>query len=218
MINVKRRKRIPDIRRVFSGFVLSLLGLLGMSGCIQGGGTDIGNALVMGTVMDGGNTVAGAKVVLMPEGYNPVLGDSAGTGQTTFTDGQGRFTLKGVRPGRYSLETRHPLLERMDWVRILDVEAGGTHVAEPEMAGARTVLVRLPENAAPDAYIFIPGTDVYALRASGDTTGDGRIRLPHVPAEAVPTMGLGRSGQPEEVLFFEISLGAGDSTVVLESR
>jgi hypothetical protein len=191
---------------------------LGLSGCIQGGGTDVGNALVTGTVMDEGRAVAGAKVFLMPEGYNPVVGDGTGTVRMAVADSQGRFSLKDILPGRYSMETRHPLLERMDLLPTLDIGAEGTQVADPELDEARTVLVTLPEKAAADAYVFIPGTDVYAMRASGDTTGEGQIRLRHVPKVALPVMGLGSSERPGDVVFFEVSLGAEDSALVLEVR
>jgi hypothetical protein len=105
----------------------------------------------------------------------------------------------------------------MDWIQVVDVEAGETHRADPEMAGARTVLVRLPRSAAADAFIFIPGTDVFALRTSGDTTGEGLLRLRHVPIVNVPSLGLGRSANPEAVVFYEVSLSDADSLANLES-
>lgn len=215
---MNRMERRTRVSRLCAAMCTLALVLPGISGCLQGGGTDIGNALVTGTVQDGGVALAGAKVLLMPEGYNPVLGDNTGAARTAITDDSGKFTLKDVRPGRYSLETRHPEAERMDWIRILDVEPAGEHVADPELAGARTVLVRLPETAAADAYVFIPGTDVYALRSSGDTTGEGRLRLRHVPDEAVPVLGMGRSGRLEEVVLFPVSLNAKDTVVDLETR
>jgi carboxypeptidase family protein len=213
MNRLDTKRTAPDFRA--ATLALSLWAL-GLSGCIQGGGTDIGNALVMGTVMDEGQAVAGAKVLLMPEGYNPVVGDATGTVRTTVADEQGRFSLRDVHPGRYSLETRHPLMERMDLIPTLDVRAEETMAAAPELDAARTVLVRLPEGAAADTYVFIPGTDVYAMRADGDTTSEGRIRLRHVPRVALPVVGLGRSGGPGEVVLFEVALGAEDTVMVLE--
>lgn len=202
-----------DFRLVALAFAVWALGGFG---CIQGGGTDIGNALVEGTVYDEGQAVAGAKVMLMPEGYNPVVGDATGKARTTVTDEQGRFFLRDVVPGRYSLETVHPLLARMDLIQSLDVKAEGTMNTVPELDAARTVLVRLPVGAAADAYVFIPGTDVFAMRADGDTTSDGRIRLRHVPRVAVPVVGLGRSERAGEVALFEVTLGALDTALVLE--
>lgn len=206
-------KRVAEFR---VGALALALWALGGFGCIQGGGTDIGNALVMGTVMDEGQVVAGAKVMLMPEGYNPVVGDVTGRARETVADGQGRFSLRDVVPGRYSLETVHPLLVRMDLIPELDVGAEGMMNAALELAAARTVLVRLPEGAAVDAYVFIPGTDVYAMRADGDTTSEGDVRLRHVPRVAVPVVGLGRSGGSGEIVLFEVSLGAVDTAIVLE--
>jgi hypothetical protein len=199
-----------------AGALALALWALGGFGCIQGGGTDVGNALVEGTVMDEGRAVAGAKVLLMPEGYNPVVGDATGTVRTAVADGQGRFWLRDVVPGRYSLETLHPLLARMDLIPGLDVRREGTMSAAPELDAARTVLVRLPDGAAADTYVFIPGTDVYAMRAYGDTTSEGRIRLRHVPRVALPVVGLGRSEGAGEVVLFKVSLGALDTALVLE--
>ena len=209
-----------DMKRTALDFRAATLALalwaLGWSGCIQGGGTDIGNALVMGTVRDEGQAVAGAKVLLMPEGYNPMVGDATGRARTAVADAQGRFSLRDVAPGRYSLETLHPLVARMDLIPGLDVKAEGTLTAAPELDAARTVYVRLPEGAAADAYVFIPGTDVFAMRADGDTTGEGEIRLRHVPRVPLPVVGLGRSERAGEIALFEVSLGAEDTVLVLE--
>lgn len=209
-----------EMKRAGRGFRAGVWALalwaLGGYGCIQGGGTDVGNALVEGTVMDEGQAVAGAKVMLMPEDYNPVMGDATGRARTAVADGQGRFTLRDVVPGRYSLETVHPMLARMDLIAGLDVRGERTMNAAPELDAARTVLVRLPEGAAADAYVFIPGTDVYAMRADGDTTSEGEVRLRHVPRVAVPVVGLGRSEGAGEVVLFEVFLGAEDTAVVLE--
>lgn len=195
-----------------------LFGLAGLGGCIQGGGTDVGNALVEGRVTDNGIPLAGARVLLMPEGYNPVLGDPTGAARNAVADGEGRYSIPDVRPGRYSLETRHPTLERMDWIPIVDVGAEDRITADPEMDGARTVLVRLPEGAAADAFVFIPGTDVQALRASGDTTAGGWLHLRHVPLTHVPVMGVGRTASPGAIVLYPVSLPATDSLAILDRQ
>ena len=183
------------------------------TGCLGGGGTDVGNALVQGTVTDGGAAVAGAEVILMPAGYNPVLGDREGRVRTTETDSAGAFRFEAVAAGPIAVEILHPDRESMGWIRPAPPAAGETLSVAAELAPARTVTVRLPAGAAPDAYVFLPGTDVHARRTAPEET----LRLPHVPAESLRVVGVGRMSAPSEVALYRVDTGPADSAVDLRN-
>lgn len=187
--------------------------LLSLAGCIQGGGTDVGNALMEGRVMDHGAGVASAKVMLMPEYYNPMLGDSTGRARVVTAADDGRFSIEGVAPGRYYLESRHPSADRMDLIGVLDVEAGETRNAEAVLDASRNITIRIPAASAPDVYVFIPGTDVKAVRAAEDTSGV--LHLAHAPREAIPVLGVSRLSNSALVSWMTVNSGAEDTLITL---
>jgi hypothetical protein len=188
------------------------------AGCVSGGGTDVGNALVNGRVTDGGDggaAVAGARVFLMPDGYDPIHGDTTGRVRWENADAEGRFALSDVKPGRYALEARHPSLDRMSWTRELVVEKGGRLILNPSLAGSRTLKILLPPDAAADAYVFIPASDVQVRR---DSTGADTLLLGKCPLEAIPTLALGSRSGLAATRYFQVSISSqpSDTLVILK--
>lgn len=182
------------------------------AGCVSGGGTDVGNALVQGQVRDEGAPLAGAEVILMPAAYNPMLGDDSGHTRTALTDAYGNFLFTGVAPGAITLEVLHPTAGRMDWVRpAAPLAAGDTLTVASELAAARFLSVRLPADAPADAYAFLPGSDVHARREGAGET----LRLPHVPAESLEVIGIGSLSAPAAVRYYPIAAGPADTAVDL---
>jgi hypothetical protein len=78
---------------------------------------------------------------------------------------------------------------------------------------ARTVTVRLPPGAAPDAYVYLPGTDVHGAREGAGET----LRLPHVPAESLRVVGVGAMSAPAKVALYRVDAGPADSVVDLRA-
>jgi hypothetical protein len=198
------------LRGCLGGLALLITGLL-PSGCVEGGGTDIGNALVQGTVTDEGAPVAGAEVILMPAEYNPVMGDPSGRTRSVLTAADGTFRFEGLAPGAITLEALHPARERMDWMPPHTLAAGDTLAVAVELAPARTLVIRLPAEAAPDAYAFLPGTDVHADRNGGEET----LQLPHVPADSLEAIGIGSRSAPAAAELYRIGIGPADTAVDL---
>jgi hypothetical protein len=188
------------------------LSALPPAGCVSGGGTDIGNALVQGQVMDQGAPVSGAEVILMPVGYDPVMDSASGQAREVFTDAHGEFRFSGTAFGAFTLEVLHPTASRMDWIRPAKVLAAGeTLTVASDLAAARTLTVYLPADAPSDAYAFLPGSDVYARRP-----GDGEtLRLPHVPAESLATIAIGSLSAPSAVRYYPAAAGPADTAVDL---
>lgn len=182
-----------------------------LAGCLQGGGTDIGNALVQGKVTDGGLPVAGAEVILMPAAYNPVMGDSSGRTRSVLTDAAGTFRFEGVEPGAIAIEVLHPDRDRMDWLRPAPLAGGDSLAVVSELAPARTLAVRLPAEAPADAYAFLPGSDVHGAREAGGET----LRLPHAPAESLELIGIGSLSAPAAVAYYPAAVGPSDTAVDL---
>jgi hypothetical protein len=182
-----------------------------LAGCLQGGGTDIGNALVRGKVTEGGIPVSGAEVILMPAAYNPVMGDPSGRTRSVLTGADGTFRFAEVAPGPIALEMRHPDGERMDWIRPVPLAAGESLEVASELEPARALTVRLPAGAPDDAYAFLPGTDAYGLREAGGETA----RLPHAPAGPLDAIGIGSLSVPAGVAYYSVSIGPADTAVDL---
>ncbi len=189
---------------------LAVAGILGCSG-----GTDVDNALVQGQVRDHGMVVASARVTLMPEDYNPVLGDPTGRTRTMLSDSNGGFGFPDMAPGRYSLEVVHPTLRRMDWMHAVTVATGTTMTLAAALDTARRVIVRLPDSTPPETYIFIPGTEAYALRDSADT--GAAFTLSHVSADSIPLLGIGTMADPgnPKIMLLALPPGRADTAVVL---
>jgi hypothetical protein len=197
------------LRAAFAAF------LLGWAGC--GGGTDVDNALVQGQVRDGTILVASARVTLMPEDYNPVMGDPTGRTRTMLSEQDGKFAFPDLAPGNYSLEVVHPTSQRMDWIERVTVTAGMTVNLTAALDTARSIVVRLPDSTAADAYVFIPGTSVHAMR---DLPGsEARFTLTHVPADSIPTLGIGFMTHPGDPDMIKILLppGRADTSLLLAS-
>jgi hypothetical protein len=198
----------------FRGCLALLITGLLPSACVEGGGTDIGNALVQGTVTDEGAPVAGAEVILMPAEYNPVMGDPSGRTRRVLTDAEGIFRFEGVAPGAITLEALHPERERMDWARPIPLGAGDTLAMPMELAPARTLSVLLPADAPADAYAFLPGTDAHADRSGGEET----LRLPHVPADSLDAIGIGSRAAPAAAVLYRVAVGPADTSVDLREE
>jgi hypothetical protein len=208
-------RTVPAKGPASGGILRALLGcMLGsMVGCLSGGGTDIGNALVRGQVMDEGRAVAGAEVILMPAGYNPVMGDTSGRTRSTLTDSEGRFRFADAAPGPIAIEVLHPALARMDWIRPAPLAAGDTLDVASELAPARAIEVMLPADAPSDAYAFLPGSDVHARRSPGGET----LRLPHAPAESLQVIGIGSMSAPAAVSYYPVAAGPADTVLDLRA-
>jgi hypothetical protein len=206
-----RRRDRHGIIGVLAGWALAFAGLL-PAACVSGGGTDIGNAVVQGQVKDQGFAVAGAEVILMPAGYNPVMDSASGHARSVFTDAGGLFRFTNVDSGAFTLEVLHPTQPRMDWMRpSRAMAAGETLSVALNLADARTLTVYLPAGAPPDAYAFLPGSDVYARReGSGET-----LRLPHVPAESLGVIGIGSLSAPSSISYYPAAAGPSDTAVDL---
>ena len=132
--------------------------------------------------------------------------------RTVLTDAYGNFRFTGVVPGAITLEVLHPTAARMDWIRpAAPLALGDTLTVAPELAAARSLSVRLPADAPPDAYAFLPGSDVHAGREGAGET----LRLPHVPAESLDVIGIGSLSAPAAVTYYPIATGPADTALDL---
>lgn len=208
---MENRGRRTLRRGLAAGLALALAGSL-PAGCVSGGGTDIGNAVVQGQVKDQGVAVAGAEVILMPAGYNPVTDSASGHARSVYTDAGGLFRFTDVDSGAFALEVLHPTRPRMDWIRPSRVMAAGeTLSVAADLAAARNLTVYLPAGAPQDAYAFLPGSDVHAFREGPGET----LLLPHVPAESLGTIGIGSLSAPSGIAYYPVAAGPSDTVLDL---
>jgi hypothetical protein len=140
-------------------------------------------ALASGTLVDAdGMAVAGARVALIPDDYNPVAAQALPAGLTAISDSGGAFRFVRVPKGRYGLEARHPgngtrLLRLGIDLRDSEAELGENVLGEPGR-----VRVRLPDYFdAAGGFVYIPHTR-FAWPVDGAALKQGFLELDSLPA------------------------------------
>lgn len=148
---------------------LTLLG----TGCSDrlagGGGSEAGNAIVFGTVLDPeGRPVRSARIQALPAEYNPAVPDGADICKPAISDARGHYRILCSDTGRITLTGQVPDSSLRFQLAGLKptLAAGGSMgteapVATPGLPGR--IRVRLPEGIPPEgAYIYVPGTTLLA--------------------------------------------------------
>jgi hypothetical protein len=162
--------------------VLPLLaGAVMLSACwdrLAGNGSEVENAVVAGSVVDGkGGPVAGAAVALLPEGYDPVADGSAAFHRT---DANGRYGIR-TDTGTFNIFARSAATGGTFLVRRVRITGGGRwDLGADTLSPPGTVSVTLPEGSWEGAYAYLPGTtvseDIDAAEAAS-----GKLSLDSVP-------------------------------------
>ncbi|MDB5106631.1 MAG: hypothetical protein JWP91_4320 [Fibrobacteres bacterium] len=179
------------MRRIL--FLSAILALsLPFHGCEGGGnsGSETTNGLT-GVVKDvEGRPIAGARVLLLPEDFNPAADDTGGFPLETRTDSKGTYKLADVAPGRYNLEFSDSSHGTLSLAQDVAVRTGGglaTLDGTLGMPGAIRVRIVdfLGEGEA--GYVYIPGTNAL-LRVDSTARADGSVRIANVPVGRFPRL------------------------------
>lgn len=144
-----------------AGAAACILGcLLGCIGPFADGGdaSETGNALAGTLILEGGAAAAGARVTLVPDGYNPMTGGPLPDSLTDVADGRGAYGID-ASPGRYNLEAVHPATGRRLFLRSLDIGADPARRAKDTVRAPGSLALARPDWLPREGgYFFVPGT------------------------------------------------------------
>jgi hypothetical protein len=145
-------------------------------------------ALVGGSIVDqNGKTVPGARVTLVPDGFNPLDGEAVPANLTTHTNINGEFFLSRIPKGRYAVEARHPDGGTRCFKSGLDLNAK-TRIPADTLRGPGHVRLRVPDYLKiAKGAVFIPHS-TYAVPVTGAMVEHGIIDLDSVPSGNYPAL------------------------------
>ncbi len=158
-----------------------------------GGGdaTETGNARVAGNlVMENGEAASGAEVVILPEDFSPVGGDSIPDSLRVKTDASGKFAYAKLDSGRYTLSVHHGQSGKRLLISGIHLGSGKTQILLPKdtLHNSCKLVVPIPES--PDSglgFVYIPGTSIRG-RVDSETRAAGKIVLDSVPPGILPSV------------------------------
>jgi hypothetical protein len=98
---------VGQIKFILTWLIAALL-FVRCSTDLAGGGADVGNPVVMGSIVtDSNNPASETEVTLIPVNYNPVEDASLVILQKDTTDSEGRFTIAVKDTGSYNITALH---------------------------------------------------------------------------------------------------------------
>ncbi len=148
---------------------------------VAGGG---GIETTDGQIIASTGSAAGAFIRMVPESYNPLAETSFPGILTAVADASGRFTLKGIAPGRYNLEAHGASDGSRLFLPGLEL-ASTDHAVLPEVRLARPGKLRLLWEGSHYGYLFIPGTTIIHRILSAEIEAPA-IVIDSLPAGVLP--------------------------------
>ena len=180
---------------------------------LSGGGSEAGNARIVGRVLDTlGFPARNVMVTVLPSDFDPVksaplVGIES---DTTGTDGMFGIT---VRKGcSYTIQA--VLITARTRALIAGVAVGDTGIATPQctLNAPGAVRVKLPDGADKTlGYVYVPGTTVLASLSNADSF----VVLDSVPAGIIPAVSYSsKSISASPVIRCDVPVIPGDTTIV----
>ena len=143
---------------------IAILGLLflqcGHDPVSSSGGTDTGNALVMGHIYKGNSPAIGAKVFFVPVGHNPnpaALGKALASTDTVTTDSTGTYGTNDLDSGTYNVfgQDNSGNLSLIDSVHV----TGDSQVVPPDtlkLPGSLAGFIKMQGRDDPASVLIMP--------------------------------------------------------------
>jgi protocatechuate 3,4-dioxygenase beta subunit len=126
-------------------------------------GSETGNAIVLGSVVDEDNQpVAGVEVRLYPINYNPLTDGPLPDSLVAYTDSNGHYILDAVDTGSYNFEATSAAKHARALQPEITVSGNSVTIPTKTLEPTGSILVTLP--ALPDndtSYLYIPGTAIF---------------------------------------------------------
>ncbi len=179
-----------------------------------GSGTNTGNGIVIGTILDmSGLPAQNTEVTLIPELYNPVLNDSLPDSLSTLTDSDGKYRIIAGDSGVYNIQANHRAENTALLIQHVEVTTDITLVPRDSLKETGVIRFSLPDSVK-SGYIYIPGT---LLKAAIDSTSlvNGFVIISAVPSAIIPAVNYIPENSAEPVLLEkEISVESGDTAKI----
>ncbi|MBN1758394.1 MAG: DUF2341 domain-containing protein [Chitinispirillaceae bacterium] len=180
---------------------------------VTGGGSEAGNARVVGKITDEeGRPVVNVVVRLLPSDFNPATDSASGESSFDTTDEEGRYRFSVAEEGRYSLLAVQMESRLRGFIAEVFLGATNDTVADCTLKKPGTVQVLLADSlAAGSGYLYIPGTTVFSrIRPFGEYSV-----LDSVPAGVIPTIALSSDGKKDPVAIqTNVEVPSGDTVTI----
>lgn len=197
--------------------------LLALTACLcvslngGGSGTNTGNGIVVGKVVDIlGASVQGVSIQLLPASHDPVRDGKQADSCIAITDESGCFILRAPAEGVYTIEAvYHATGDRafISAVRVFGHDTVFAPVATVKKPGAINTL--LPsQSAAESAYVYLPGTTRF-----GRIANDAAI-IDSVPAGSFPEICYANQGDTTQnrILKTNVTVASGFTAVIANNH
>jgi hypothetical protein len=178
-----------------------------------GSGSTTTNGLIKGQLLDStGNPAAHVVVQLLPFDYNPVKDAPLPDSLTDTTNESGAYRFRAPEKNTYNLQARQETTGFSALVTGLFVYNNeNINVAAQSLERPGALRVLLPDSLnMTDAYIYIPGTTLFAF--------PGSACIPGVPAGSIPSVNYARlSALGSKVVKTNIPIASGDTASVFDN-
>ncbi|MBN1129672.1 MAG: hypothetical protein JXA71_11830 [Chitinispirillaceae bacterium] len=171
----------------------ALLLPLGCANLTGGGGSDIGNGVVMGSVVTANEApVSGVQVTLVPYFHDPVAEPSSPYCLSTATDANGSFVFSLFSNGTYNIEAVNPHDGTRALVTDIPVRLNDTLPLPPlTMGEPGSITVYLPDSVdITGGYLYIQGTTMWLSLLDAESLAGGvfMVTFDSVPAATLPSI------------------------------
>jgi hypothetical protein len=180
---------------------------------LSGGGSEAGNARIIGRVLNTqGTPASNVKVTVTPSGFDPVKETPLPGAALDTTGTDGIFVLTVRKSRTYTIQAVHMTLRTRALIAGLAVD--DTDIASPPctLNAPGAVKVMLPDSADKTlGYIFVPGTSVLTFL----NNAAGFVFLDSVPAGTIPAVSYSSTSiSVPAVIRYDVPIDPGDTTVV----
>ncbi len=189
----------------------------------DGGGSEVGNGIIAGIVVDSnGDAVQSAKVQIIPDFYDPMVYGSLPDYMTMTTGSNGRFKVELKETGKYNIE----VIQSQKQIRALKtnvlVNKDRVYVDKITLNTPGAAYLVLPDTVdTANGYVYILGTNQFE-KLSDETIiydmGKPHVIFDSLPTDTIPAI-LYREDTPESEsmsLFDNVLVTSGDTTIIGE--
>ncbi len=184
---------------------------------LAGGTSSSENAKVNGTITDAtGAPASGARVMLIPSGLNPALGQPGKSIARDTTNGAGAYAFDGIAPGTYNIQAASAANGTSLLITGIALNSKDSLTVPPDtLRGNGTIIVvfkNSPDSSALNVYI--PGTTCFETVAANATS----VAIDSVPCGTIPSVLMQKNGTSAPVLVgSNVSVQPSDTTYLSNS-